>query len=258
MTKLSPSDRKNRCNPTEKQNDEVYDALGSYSESFRPLIELLGENERCEIALLDLPNDRFLYCRRKAGCVLNYFFNNTFPESFGIDFFLSQLEPGDVRFVTETKTRTHEYLMALPANQRQQYRLTIDFCRKIAERKFSRAMLHALTLTANDDGSVWIVMFLLLPISENNRYTPSMRSFCNRHDRKQLLFPKSDEHTIYFTDRQRETIQLSSGGLIAKEIAQRLSIKFYTTNHHLCNCRKRMHISTNGQMVYYYNCVVQI
>jgi DNA-binding CsgD family transcriptional regulator len=255
MNKLSPSDRINRCNSSEIKPNEVYDALSPFLEVYRPVIELFAINEPCELALLDLLNDRFLYYLRKADSVLNYFLQPGCNENFGVGFFLDQLDTNDVRFINETKTLTFEYLKTLPNNQRHQYRLTIDFCYKIADHHYCRMMHHSIPFSTADDGSVWIVVTQLYLISENNHYTPPMRLLRKMREREDVLFPKSDEHTIYLTKRQRETIQLWSGGLVVKEIANQLSIDKSTTNHHLSNGRKRMNIITLGQMVHYCGCL---
>jgi DNA-binding CsgD family transcriptional regulator len=220
-------------------------------ESIRKLLLRIAEVENSSVTVYDMNRKHYLVlCSRfdeMIGCQL-FHNSQSNPEHL-----FKLMHPLDIPFVLDTISRTFEFLDGLPANEKTDYKLIVDFRLMNSLGYYVRFIQQIVVLELDKNGQIWLILKLIDLLSAEADQEPSQRKLVNLKTGKLYLF-KNDLNSPsqkLLTGRETEILGLISQGLDSKRISQRLFISVNTVNNHRQNILSKTNTENTTQALLY-------
>ncbi len=220
-------------------------------ESARRMLLRLAEVENSSLTVFDMHKKHYLImCSR-------------FDEMFGCQLFRNSqsdpeqlfelMNPTDIPFVLDTIIRTFQFLNGLPAEEKTNYKLIVDFRLKNSLGFYVKFIQQLVVLELDKNGQIWLVLKLIDLLSAEAGQEPSQRKLLNIKTGKLCLFKDDFDRPSHqlLSDRETEILSLISQGLDSKRISERLYISVNTVNNHRQNILSKTKTGNTSQALLY-------
>ncbi len=171
----------------------------------------------------------------------------------GPDYFFRLMHPSDLSFVLETVTRTLRFLLAVPAEESRDYRLSFEFRIRAAGGGLVRLIQQVVILEADARGNPWLVLIA----NDRAPRSPAEDALeCRLENRRAgtwHLFPPGDRggEAETLSPRETEILGLVASGLASRQIADRLYISVATVNNHRQRILEKLGTKSSAEAVRY-------
>ncbi len=143
-------------------------------------------------------------------------------------------------------------LLALPLEQRKDFKLFAEYRTLGARDTYVRAIEQQSVLELDPDGNMWLALSVLDLAPESDLDAPFRCRLHNWRTGDLYTFPpptESDEDLL--TMREREILHLVSKGLVSREIADVLYISVNTVNTHRQRIIRKLDVSNTSEAIRY-------
>ena len=228
-------------------DDSDYARFGMH----RQLLEKIARVENSALAVFDTHRKHYLLSCSKFDDAAGYELNP--GKKVSPEYFYSYMHPQDFHFVIDTVYRTFTYINALPAAEKTEYKLIVDYRLKNQEGKDLRFVQQMVVLELDRNGEIWLLLKIFDLVSDKAGDEPPQRRLVNLKTRKLHLF--NDENDIHasklLTKREVEVLDLISQGLDSRDISERLFISLNTVNNHRQNILSKTRSGNTSQALLY-------
>ncbi|OFX84012.1 MAG: hypothetical protein A2W99_03320 [Bacteroidetes bacterium GWF2_33_16] len=215
------------------------------------LLEKLAEVENSSLTVFDMNKKHYILLCSKFDKVIGYQLN--FDYKVGPEFFYSLMHPDDFPFVIDTIIKTFNFLNQLPAEEKLDYKLIVDFRLINTIGSYLRFIQQVVVLELDKQNNIWLILKIIDLISDKATDEPPQRKLINLKTSKLHLF-KDDLDTTsdqLLTKRELEILGLISQGLDSKNISDRLFISVNTVNNHRQNILSKTKSKNISQALIY-------
>ncbi len=216
-----------------------------------PFLSTLDAVDGSSVALFDLRTKSYRFLTS------SFKFLGDYPReealAGGPDYFLRLLHPRDLPFVLETVTRTLCFLLAVPAEERRDYRLSFEFRIRASGGGLVRLIQQVIILESDARGNPWLVLIANDRAPRGAAEETLLRRLENRKAGTWHLFPPGDrgEGPGTLSPRETEILGLVASGLASREIADRLYISVATVNNHRQRILEKLGTKSSAEAVRY-------
>ncbi len=171
----------------------------------------------------------------------------------GPDFFFRLMHPPDLPFVLETVTRTLRFLLAVPSEERRDYRLSFEFRIRASGGGLVRLVQQVVLLESDARGNPWLVLIANDRAPRGVSEDALERRLENRRTGTWHLFPPGERSGDAgpLSPRELEVLGLVASGLASREIADRLFISVATVNNHRQSILEKLGTRSSAEAVRY-------
>ncbi len=220
-------------------------------EGQKQLLLKISEVENSAMSVYDMHRKEYLLYRSKFSKEAGYHLNpeyRTTPE-----FFLKMLHPDDLPFIFDTQIKTFEFLNSLPASERKDYKMVVDFCLRCNNGLYLRFVQQSVIIELDKDGKLWLALMLTDLVSGNVPHEPPQRQLIHVKTGKPCLFNDNNgpEPNKSLTKREIEILGLISQGYDSRDISERLFISVNTVNNHRQNILSKTKTENTTQALLY-------
>ncbi|QMU26834.1 LuxR C-terminal-related transcriptional regulator [Adhaeribacter radiodurans] len=201
----------------------------------------------CITWIFDLRTKKYVFVSSNIQRLLGYA-----PEEWlqgGMKFAKDRVHAEDATHLWRLMRQVWEFLLALPASQRQEYRFNCDYRLQKANGSYARLLEQNTILQTDKRGSVRYILGVCTDITDwkkNEGLTASVISPQNETCLVCTSTSTEEEEPSPFeallSKREKEVLKLIADGYSSKIIADMLSISFHTVNTH----RQKMIEKTNA------------
>ncbi len=216
-----------------------------------PFLSTLDAVDGSSVALFDLRTKSYRFLTSSFKFLGDYPRDEAL--ALGPDFFFRLMHPADLPFVLETVTRTLRFLLAVPTEERRDYRLSFEFRIRAAGGGLVRLVQQVVILEADARGNPWLVLIANDRAPRGAGEETLLRRLENRRAGTWHLFPPGDrgEGPGTLSPRETEILGLVASGLASREIADRLYISVATVNNHRQRILEKLGTKSSAEAVRY-------
>jgi DNA-binding CsgD family transcriptional regulator len=162
------------------------------------------------------------------------------------------MHPEDFPFILDTVIKTFNFLDQLPAEEKTDYKLIVDYRLMNKAGNYLRFVQQVVVLELDKNGEIWLILKLFDLVSEKAKNEPSQRKLLNLKTGKLYLFNDNNYiSSTLLTKREVEILGLISQGLDSKNISDRLFISVNTVNNHRQNILSKTKSTNTSQALLY-------
>jgi DNA-binding CsgD family transcriptional regulator len=220
-------------------------------ELVKKILLRIAEVENSSLTVYDMNKKHYLIlCSRfdeLIGCQLFHDSQSNPEQLFRL------MHPKDIPFVLDAVIRTFQFLGELPAAEKTDYKLIVDFRLMNSLGIYVRFIQQLVVLELDKNGQIWLVLKLIDLLSAEADQEPSQRKLLNIKTGKLCLFRDDldqPSHKI-LSDRESEILGLISLGLDSRRISERLFISVNTVNNHRQNILSKTKTENTTQAILY-------
>jgi DNA-binding CsgD family transcriptional regulator len=219
-------------------------------EASKRLLNRISDVENSSLAVYDLHRNQYLmYTSRfddMFGCQL---FNN----QENIEDLFALMHPKDVPFVLDTVITALNFLDHVPASQKTDYKLILDFRLRNKKNNYVRFLQQMVALNLDQEGKLWLILKVIDLISTSEDRDFSIRKMMNMKTGELCFFNDTLDNASgkIISKREAEVLGLISQGLGSKEISERLFISVNTVNNHRQNILSKTNTENTSHALMY-------
>jgi len=217
----------------------------------RNLLIKIAKVENSSLTVYDLNRKQYILSDSKFESKTGYSLNHEYKVN--PDHFYKMMHPEDFPFVLETTIKTLFFLNDLPAQEKTDYKLIIDFRLSDKNGKYVRFIQQVVVLELDRSGKIWLLLKLVDLASDDAGNEPSQRKLLNMKTGKLYLFNDIENNPSenLLSKREIEVLGLISQGLKSKNIADRLFISVNTVNNHRQNILSKTKSANTSHALFY-------
>lgn len=206
----------------------------------------------CITWVFDLQTKKYVFVSRNIKHLLGYA-----PEEWlqgGLPFTKDRIHPDDAAHLWRLLRQVWEYLLALPAKKRLQYRFNCDYRLRKADGTYARLLEQNTILHTNEQDSIRYVLGVCTDIT-NWKKSEALTATIISPQNEACLECSSDaeEEMPLFNDllskREKEVLKLIADGYSSKIIADMLRISFHTVNTHRQKIIEKTNAPNTGGLI---------
>ena len=215
----------------------------------KQLLLKISKVENSALAVFDTHKNHYILSCSKFDRTVGYQLN--YEKKIAPDFFQKCCHPGDFDYVIDTAYRTYRFLESLPAPERTDYKLIVDYRLRSVAGSYMRFIQQMVVLELDRNGEVWLLLKLFDLVSEKADEEPPQRKLVNLKTWKlHLFYDDLDIPTSkVLTNREVQVLDLISQGLDSKNISDRLFISLNTVNNHRQNILSKTRSCNTSQAI---------
>jgi DNA-binding CsgD family transcriptional regulator len=207
-----------------------------------PTLNFVLGHSACVTWIYDVRTLGFVYVSNNARRVLGYEAQQYLEG--GIEFVNAGMHPEDLPVFWRLMKRIWDFLLALPAWQRKQYRFTCDYRLRKPDGGYARILDQTSVLQLDGQGHITHLLGTSSDISCWKKGGELVASLLSPEDGACWFYTPEEEKlqpSPPLSKRELEIVKLLADGCSSKFIAQQLSLSFHTVNTH----RQKMITKTN-------------
>lgn len=216
------------------------------------LLNTVNEWSKSLISIFDINKKEHIYLSSQFENVLGW--NLIEAKEQGNDYFNSRTHPEDMFLLTKSGIYFMNFAFNTPIEERKNFKLLSDYRVKDGSGKYVRVVEQRMLLESDKNGNMWLALGIL-DISPDNDVTSLTRNrMLNIKTGDLFVFPpkiESKKDTPKLSDREKEILKHIAGGLISKEIADKLFISVNTVNTHRQRILEKLNVSNTYEAVKY-------
>lgn len=215
------------------------------------LLDRLADVENSSLAVLDLYQRKYVYLRSKFTDKIGYDLNKAF--TMGPEYFFTLIHPDDIPVIIDTYQQTFGFILALPIEERKNYKGILNFRLRNAQNKYVTVILQLVVLELDRKGNIWLILILDDLLSNKTTHLDKVdRRLVNIRDGRHYLFNDDREKSkTILSVREIEVLDLVSKGFLSKEIADKLFISVNTVNNHRQKILEKINATNTVEAVNY-------
>jgi DNA-binding CsgD family transcriptional regulator len=214
----------------------------------RPYIEFLSQvNNSCVfVCLLHVkylfisPNFKNLF-----GCSID---ENMNPEN---DFMDELIHPDELPILLNLQQRAFDYVFNLPFGEQADYKHIAEFRMLGISGEYIRVTCQYQSLETTESGDPILLLGVVDISPDQDLKSPVKFRLVNFKTGNIVHIPIVDNPNISLTKREKEVLQMADGGLMSKEISDKLFISIHTVNRHRQNILEKMKVENLSAAISY-------
>jgi DNA-binding CsgD family transcriptional regulator len=214
-------------------------------------LERLSEVENSSVNVLDLYQKKYIFLRSRY---LEPFDDPSIEHDRNDPFYYGQfIHPDDLPKVFDSYSKTFEFFLNLPVEERRDYKLILNYRQRDKSGKYLNVLLQLVVLELDKKGNIWLALIIDDLLPDKILFEGVNRRVINIKSGKICLFQnelEQNKRTIMST-REVEVLGLVSKGFASKEIADKLFLSINTVNNHRQNILEKVRASNTSEAVIY-------
>jgi DNA-binding CsgD family transcriptional regulator len=216
----------------------------------KQLLLKIAQVENSSLAVYDTNKKYYTLLCSKYDKTIGYQLNHNYH--IGPNHFYQYMHPEDFPFILDTVIKTFNFLDQLPAEEKTDYKLIVDYRLMNKAGNYLRFVQQVVVLELDKNGEIWLILKLFDLVSEKAKNEPSQRKLLNLKTGKLYLFNDNNYiSSTLLTKREVEILGLISQGLDSKNISDRLFISVNTVNNHRQNILSKTKSTNTSQALLY-------
>ena len=216
------------------------------ADNYKPFFEMLEKSETSIVAVFDYFKKNLFYISDRFFRIFGFDKNDimNLEHKYG----RSLIHPDDA-FVNEAGAISLEYIGKQEGNNKKNYRFTGDFRMRNNDGQWMRITLQDLILETDKKGNPWLNLKLFDFSPENDLEKSASCSLRNMESGEVIFSFDSNSFIKKISLREKEVLDLMSGGYRSKEIADKLYISVNTVNIHRKNIIEKLGVSNSSEAI---------
>ncbi len=215
-------------------NKQQFDAAELDYVSFeeqKAALNVLAEIGHSGISVFDFFRQEHIFYSPNFCVLLGYDVEKIQQEA--LDFMESKIHPEDYGVLLQNSMSAMKFLYAFSPDEKYNYKFISEFRLQDASGKYTRMIEQHQALKLDSRGNIWLSMSII-DVSPNQQETDSVNSrlFNFRTGKSIPLTTTLRNSQQKLTNREKEILRMVKGGLLSKEISDKLSISVHTVNTH--------------------------
>ncbi|PSR56824.1 hypothetical protein AHMF7605_26665 [Adhaeribacter arboris] len=172
----------------------------------------------------------------------------------GMKFAKDRVHPEDATHLWKLMRQVWEFLLALPTNDRQEYRFNCDYRLQKANGTYARLLEQNTILQTDNQGSVRYLLGVCTDITDWKKTEGLTASVISPQNETCLVCTststeESSPFEALLSKREKEVLKLIADGYSSKIIADMLSISFHTVNTHRQKIIEKTNVPNTGSLI---------
>lgn len=216
------------------------------------LLQQLAKMGNSGVTVFDLFKKEHMFSSYNMEALFGY--DMEAIEQIGTDYFSSRIHPDDCLTLTQNGIRLLNFILALPVDERKDYKLINEYRILNQEESYVRVVEQHQVLELDSSGNLWLSLSVI-DISPNQENYQGVR--CQLLNFKTGKFiPQTFAEPIAkplseLTKREIEVLELIREGLLSKEISDKLFISVHTVNTHRQRILVKLGVDNSMEAVNY-------
>jgi DNA-binding CsgD family transcriptional regulator len=217
-------------------------------EKHRPSIKLLSQvNNSCMFVCL--LRDKYLFISPNFKNLFGLSIDeNMNPEN---DLLEECVHPDDLPMLLNLQQRTFDYIFKLPFCEQADYKHIFEFRVLGISGEYIRVICQYQSLEATEAGDPVLLLGVVDISPDQDLKSPVKSRLVNFKTGNIVHIPVVDNPDISLTKREKEVLQMADGGLMSKEISDKLFISIHTVNRHRQNILEKMKVDNLSAAINY-------
>lgn len=196
-----------------------------------PTLKTLAKIGNSGVSVFDMFKKEHIFYSTNYGEVLGY--KELITENFDQQFLDDKIHPEDKIALMRNGISLLKLFSEFSVEEKMNHKLINEYRILNAEDNYVRLIEQHQMLELDKQGNLWLTISLI-DISPNQEEYEGVKSqLLNFKTGKIIPFQESEKKTeVKLTKRETEILKLVKGGLLSKEISDRLAISVHTVNTH--------------------------
>lgn len=203
--------------------------------------------------ILNFETHQYLYVGESCYNISGYTANEYIEK--GRDFFLSQVHPEDMKFITsEVFSKFISYAINSEKTNLKNLRFSVNYRIKRKDGEYIKVIQQYVVLETSPEGYPLLTLGLITDATahiQDNKVTFSVSKYDAKDGVKLISAESYSDKELYLSSRESEILRLIVKGISSKIIAQKLFISLYTVNAHRRNILEKTGCKNIAELINY-------
>jgi DNA-binding CsgD family transcriptional regulator len=236
---------------TKNSVDEVTDGDINNTNNYLEVVKAFSRTTYQSIYLIDYHKKNFEYVSDNPLFLCGHSAEEV--QNMGYAFYFKYVIESDLDLLLKINNIGFSFYEQIPVEERVQYTISYDFHLKNQNGNVILINQKLTPLFLNSEGKIWkglcIVSLSSEPESGNIRITKNGENTFAKYNLKGNFWEKSEKITL--TDREKEILHFSTGGLTINDIADKLFISPDTIKFHRRKLFEKLNVSNISEAISY-------
>jgi DNA-binding CsgD family transcriptional regulator len=216
----------------------------------KPVLENLARLGNSGISVFDLFRKEHIFLSYNFSSLLGYESDEFHLE--GQAFHDSRIHPEDILDLSRNGISLLSFCFTLPLEERLNYKLINDFRMLNKNDVYVRVIEQHQVMELDPVGNIWLSLSII-DISPDQNILEGIKCKLVNFKTSEIIslqaIENNESHAVELTPREKQILQMIKGGLLSKEISDKLSISFHTVNTHRQRILEKLNAGNSAEAI---------